>query len=142
MAASTSPASVKVAGLGKLTRDFGKLNRELQKELRDEMKDVADIVSRHAKRLAEMKGVRKSGKLIAGYSPTVRGSTAIVRNRRVRKGFPYPTVVEFRKRRGRDFGPRASLYPAIDEKQDEVIEAMGDMLDALAEKSNFRGDSL
>jgi hypothetical protein len=138
MAASTSGSSVKVRGLDRLVRDFGKMNRELQRELRDEIKDVADIVSRHAKRIAEMKGVRKSGKLISGYSPTVRGSTAIVRNRRVRRGFPYPTVVEFRRRRGREFGPQASLYPAIDEKQDEVIEALGDMVDNLAEKSNFR----
>jgi hypothetical protein len=136
-----APGSVKVRGLNQLVRDFGKLSKELQGEVRAELKSVAGRVANQAKAIAAAKGVRKSGKLIAGYSPTVRGSTAIVRNRRVRKGFPYPTVVEFRRRGASEYGPRASLYPALESKEQEITDAMGHMIDNLIANSNFRGET-
>lgn len=127
--------TIRVEGLAELRRDFGRISKALQDDLRDELKKAAGIVSDEAIDIADRKGLRDTGKLIKSIRPGTSGAKAVIRANAKRKGYTYGAVYEF----GRG-GKRAFLRPALDAKSDAVVDALGDLLDNLAEKpGGFRG---
>lgn len=131
---ATNP-KVTVRGLDPLLRDLGRASKELAKEVRGELKDgPGEVVAAEARRILKRKGHVKTGKAAKRTKPTVRRNTVIVRNTAVRKGFPYPTVLEYAGRGSSEFGPRAFLGPAIDSTERQVEEAFEDIVAGLFEK--------
>jgi hypothetical protein len=125
-------AAVRVQGLGPLVRDFGKMSRELRRDLQREIADSTGIVAREAKAVAEREGLRESGALIRSIKARVRGAVGFVQVGATRRGFPYPRRLEYESG-----GRRAFVGPALESKQEDVVEAMNDMLDRLASRNGF-----
>ena len=131
-------STVAVRGLDQLVRDFGKVSDQLKRDVQRELQDIALIVSDQAKENARSEGLDKSGRLIKGIRPRVRGATAIVEDRAKSKGrrFPYPGIYEFGVS-GRDRRRRPFLVPALDQKQGDVMRGLEDMLDRLTSQNGF-----
>jgi hypothetical protein len=127
--------AVRVAGLRELQSDFRKISRDLNKELRAELIDAADPVKVRAESLALAK-IRNmpSSPHWAGMRIGVSAAKASV--------FMVPQA----RARGRRGGARPNLKnllldramgPALEEKQNEVVEGVGQMLDNLAGANGF-----
>jgi hypothetical protein len=129
--------TIAVEGLDELVRDFRRMSPALAKGVREELKAVAGIVEEEARDVAEAKGLRDSGRLIRGTRRFAKASSAGVRNYARRKGFAYPMVYEYGGRGGGRSGPRAFLEPALDNKEEAVIEALDDMLGRLGTEHGF-----
>jgi hypothetical protein len=141
--AAGGAGGVRVNGLKELVRDFRKVERGLGREIRREIKSIAKIVSDEARRIALAKGLRDSGDLIKMTKPAIRGSTGLVRSSATRRGYPYPFIYEYGKRGASKTGPRAWVNPALDAKQDEVVEAFEDVLDKITSRAGLgRGGAL
>lgn len=135
-------STIRVEGLAQLIRDMDLVSKELSRDLRRELLDVARIVSDHARTsvvLREGLGPGQAGqdrkantgRLQRGIRPKMRGATAIVENRtKSRNGYPYPGIYEFGVS-GRARTRRAFLEPALDQKKDDVVRSIEDMLDRL-----------
>lgn len=135
--AKYSVASVDVHGLQALIRSFNRMDKSLGKELRKELKDVARIVSTEARDIALHKGLLDTGRLIRTTRPAVRGETALVRTTANNKGYQYPMIFEYGGRGETGIGPRAYLEPALQNKREDVIEALDEMLGRLASENGF-----
>lgn len=123
--------AVRISGLRELQRDFKKISRSLSKELRAELIKAADPVKDRAEALA-LSEIRNMPR-----SPDWAGMRVGVTAKSV-------YMVPFRKRR-RGTG-RANLKgllldramdPALDEKQGEIVESVGQMIDNLADRNGF-----
>jgi hypothetical protein len=127
--------SVRFKGLKELDRALGKADKDLRASLRDSLKDVASIVAVEARSIAQSKGLRQSGDLIAGIKPYALTGKAGVRSTAKHRGFGYPARLEFEGRGAvGTWGNRASLYPALDRKQDEVTNRTEKLLDDLVDE--------
>lgn len=118
-------ATIRVKGLNELVRVFGKLDKQLRRDLQRELQEAARPVAS----LAQQKLSSFPGAAVSGIRPRVKGSTAIVEQR---KG---PVT----GRRG-DFGSivmRRALVPARAEREPEVRKGIDDMLDKLAGNAGF-----
>ena len=125
-------ATVRVEGLDRLVRDFGRMSKQLRKDLQAELKDIAGHVADEAQSVAEREGLRDSGKLIRSIKPSVRGSTAYVRATATNRGFNYPRRHEFE-----NGGVRAFLHPALQQSTSKVEREIGRMVDRLADRNGF-----
>lgn len=137
--------TIRVQGLNALVRDFNRVASGLKADLQRELQDVAEIVSDEAKDIVQQEGLVDSGRLLKGIRPRVRGTTAIVENRaksprpktaraRTRGNYPYPGIYEYGRAGGKR---RPFLVPALDNKQEDVVEALEDMLDRLTSRNGF-----
>lgn len=129
-------STIQVSGLRELIRDFNKMDRELGRDVQRELQEVARIVSDEAKDVAQQEGLVDTGRLQRGIRPRVRGTTAIVENRAKNRGYKYPGIYEYGVS-GRDRKRRPFLEPALDNKQEDVVEALEDMLDRLTSRNGF-----
>ena len=138
---SARAGSIRVEGLSNLIRDFQAMDKEMARDLRRELIDIGNIVTEEAKDnqvpdqnlAAGQRGEddrRNTGKLQRGLRARMRGTTTIVENRAKRDGYLYPSIYEYGK--GRPF-----LEPALDAKTDEIVEALGDMIDRLTSANGF-----
>lgn len=117
--------TVRVQGLRELQRDFRRMSSELAKDLRSELREAGDIVRDDAR--PRMAGY--SGKTAAGFRTVVRARGVAVEQRLGRTTGKRP-----------DFGAlqmREALVPALDAKQDEVVDRLDRMLDHLAGENGF-----
>ncbi len=129
---------VRVRGLKQLDRALGKADKQLRKDLREQLRASAGIVAVEARGIAESKGLRASGDLISGIKPFALSGRAGVRSGAAHRGYEYPRRLEFEGRGGGEFGPRASLYPALENRSDDVLRATEQLLDDFAD--TFQGD--
>jgi hypothetical protein len=149
-----------VENLGGLTRAFKAAEGDLDKLLRKELKAIGAVVQQQAKRNAAAEGLRDTGALISGikvgysrgsvnvYSSAARRSsvsrrtfTKTKRNARVAMGFggganivnyPYPNRYEFEGRGSGPLGPRAFMYPALEQKREQIVGMFDDVLEKLS----------
>ncbi len=154
-----SDAQLIVSNLSQLNRAFKAAEGDLDKALRRELKLIGGVVQAQAKQNAAAQGLRDTGALINGikvgfsrgsvsiYETASRvssvGHTAYHREasaRRVasnltggggRVDYPYPIVYEFGGRGTGKLGPRAFMYPALEQKQQTVISMVEKMLDRI-----------
>lgn len=124
---------VRFQGLRALDRALGKADVDLRTGLRVELRTVAGVVAKEAQRIAEQKGLRRSGDLIRRIQPFALTGRAGVRSTSVHRGFPYPRRLEFENRGGSSYGPRATVLPAMDAKEDELVTLSEGLLDRFAE---------
>lgn len=119
-------ATVRVRGLKELQRDFRKMSARLDKDVNKELREAAKIVSDDAR----SRFSAYSGPSSMGIRPRVKGGgRAFVEQSRRRTTGQRP-----------DFGVlqmRKAFLPALDAKQEEVIERLDDMLGRLGGDYGF-----
>jgi hypothetical protein len=131
-------AAVRVEGLGRLIRDFRRLDRGLAREVQQELRSIAGFVADDARLAADAQGLRDTGKLISRIKPFYRGSTAGVRSGVMRRGYPYGGVYEYGLGR-----TRAYLEPTLQRDERQIVEAFEDLLDRMTSSAGFgRGGRL
>jgi hypothetical protein len=139
-------AKVEIVGLADLLRDLKRMPDDVQKVFASEMKDVAEIVAR----AAAVKVPSKSGNAIS--SIVSRGTTSGASVAEGGSSAPYMQWLDFGSRtprsgntrtegpwRGSGKGPTGGrfLYPAIEEKNAEIMDAAGKAVDKAAERAGF-----
>lgn len=122
---------VRFSGLRELDRALGKADKDLRTILRDDLKEVAEIVAVEARRIAQEKGLVRSGDMIRKIQPFSLVKGTGVRSSSIHRGYRYPRRLEFQGRDGEPYGPDASLLPAVDAKQAEVFAKAQLLLDRL-----------
>jgi hypothetical protein len=120
--------AIKIEGIQELMVACKRADSELKKGLQRDLKGIALLVATRAKSIAEAKGLRESGRLIASIRPGIQGSSAIVRDSANRAGFNYPAVYEYGHGKARAF-----LEPALEQSQPEVMAAVTVLVDRMAE---------
>lgn len=136
MALSGGPVNdvrVSFQGLAALDRALGKADKNLRTNLRGELKEVAGIVASAAQDIAEQKGLRRSGDLIRKIRPFAYAGRAGVTSTSIHRGYSYPRRLEFEGRGGLEYGPDATLLPALDAKGDELFDLASRLLDKFAD---------
>lgn len=155
-------------GLDQLVRDLRAMDREFgttgKTELQREIQKAADVVEEHARNVtipqAGMLGTTRRrrdrdgneyGKPRKRYRPGgtqrnmrgyVRGNTGIITNRAKRLGFRYPWMYEFGTSQRNTNPHRPFLYPALNDKRDEVMETLAEGIERVARKHGFRGGGI
>lgn len=135
--------SIRVEGLGKLIRDFQRMDKQLAGDLRRELVLIGEMVADETTNVQMpgeglaagqigQDGKRNSGRLERSIRARMRGSATIVEQRRGGRAgkYPYGAIYEYGK--GRPF-----LNPALEAKTEEVVEALDDMLDRLVSANGF-----
>lgn len=149
-----------------MDREFGTTGRT---ELQREIQKAATLVADHAKTVtipqAGMLGNERRrrdsrtgqlyGKPRKGYRPGgtqkrtrgyVRAGTGIVTVRsgggRYNAGFRYPWMYEFGTSQRNTDPHRPFLYPALNEKRDEIMETLAEGIERVARKHGFRGGGI
>lgn len=161
-------STVYIVGLDQLTRDLRAMDREFgttgRSELQREIQKAADVVADHARNVtipqAGMLGTTRRrrdrdgneyGKPRKRYRPGgtqrgvrgyVRGATGIVTDRAQRRGFRYPWMYEFGTSQRNTNPHRPFLYPALNDKRDEVMETLAEGIERVARKHGFRGGGI
>jgi hypothetical protein len=126
----------RISGLKELDRALGKADKTRRDGLRSWLREAADIAAVEAREVASSKGLRDSGDLISGIRPFALTGKAGVRSGAVHGGYAYPKRLEYEGRTGRRYGPNASLNPAVDRKEGEIIAKAEGLLDAIADDFN------
>jgi len=149
-----------VENLGGLNRALKAAEGDLDKLLRKELKAIGVVVQQQAKRNAAAEGLRDTGALINGikvgfsrgavtvYQTASRRSTVSAKTFRrsatrtrvasnISGGggtvdYPYPIVYEFGGRGSGRLGPRAFMYPALEQKQEQIVGMFDDVLERLS----------
>lgn len=122
---------VTFGGLREFDRALGKANKDLRTILRKDLKEVAEVTAERAREIAEQKGLVRSGDLVRKIQPFALVRGAGVRSSSVHRDYRYPRRLEFEGRGMNRYGPRASLYPAVDETKGEVFARAEKLLDRL-----------
>lgn len=139
-------AQVEIVGLSDFLRDLKQLPDHVQKEFATGMKDVAEVVARDAAKRVPSQSGNAIGSIVSKGTPTGAtvgegGSSA-----------PYMAWLDFGSRtprsgnsrmegpwRGSGAGPKGGrfIYPAIEAKTPEIIEAAGKVVDKAARQAGF-----
>lgn len=164
--------TVYIRGLDQLARDLQRMDREFgttgKTELQRELQKAATTVEQHARdstipqanmvgrtaRRRDRNG-NEYGKPRKWYKPGgtqnrvrgyVRKGTGIVTVRQGPKkyggGFRYPWMYEFGTSQRNTDPHRPFLYPALNEKRDEIMETLAEGIERVARKHGFRGGGI
>lgn len=164
---SGSRVAVRIEGLDQFVRDLRAMDRDYgttgRTEIQRELQAAAEIVANHARTVtAPMAGMvgtqarrvdrdgRAYGRPRKGYKPGrttrgssirayVRGAQGYVSVRAASRGFRYPFMYEFGTSQRNTNPHRPFLYPAIDEKRDEVMETLAASIDRVARRHGYKG---
>jgi hypothetical protein len=126
-----SQAIVRFDGLRELDRALGRTNKDLRAILRRDLKQDAEIVAVEARQIARSKGMVRSGDLVRMIQPFALVRGAGVRSSAVHRGYRYPRRLEYEDRGGGEYGPHATLLPAVEAKKAEIIARAELLLDRL-----------
>lgn len=130
---------VRVDGDTNFRLALAKAEGTLRRELDAGLKDIAVEVATRARGIAESKGLRITGDMIRAIQPYAARGVAGVSSTSEHRNFPYPRRLEFEDRGGASYGPRASLYPAVDASLGEISHAMERVLDRVEEDLDRKG---
>jgi hypothetical protein len=116
---------IEVEGYQQLVAAFAVMAKETKPAVRKGLKPSAVLVAQEGKAQAEQRGLVLSGALESGIKPSIRGTTAYVRDatmrtERANAPFSYPRLHEYAHG-----GERAFLRPALANKADEVTVVLG-----------------
>jgi hypothetical protein len=122
---------VRFSGLRELDRALGRADKDLRTILRRDLKEVADVVAVEARQIAQSKGMVRSGDLVRLIQPFALVRGAGVRSSATHRGYRYPRRLEFEDRGSSEYGPHATLLPAVEAKKGEVYAKAELLLDRL-----------
>jgi HK97 gp10 family phage protein len=139
--------SIRVEGLAELRKALARLGElDARNDLRDGLKKAADIVAQEAKSRVP----KRSGRAAGAVRATAGGNRAYVVGGK--KAVPYYGWLDFGGRTPRLGNPRSVgpwsgasggppkgrfIYPALDAKEREVVEAVGDSVQKAVRKAGF-----
>jgi phage gpG-like protein len=126
--------AVRVEGLGDFIADVRSMQPHVRKEIPKALKEGAKLVQRTGRPYV----ARKSGGLAADWRIGGGGKAVYLRNRK-----PYAGVIEFGgaiSPKGTQFqiSAQPSMTRALDEKQEQIVDAVGDALEAVAVRHGWR----
>lgn len=126
--------AIRIEGLTDLRRDLRAMGPDARKEVTTALKAGAVVVAAASGPLA----ARRSGKLAASFRAGAAGNSAFVRSR-----LPYAAVVEFGGRiapRGTpiQIRPHPAATRALATKEDQIVEKVGDAIDAVASRYGWK----
>lgn len=120
---------IEVQGLAQLRRDLRKVDKESVLEVRRTIREGARIVASEAASLS-------TGRVAAGFRGTTSGTRGVVRNPFLPARF---LEYGFHPRGGSTFvEPRSYVGRAIERREGDVINALGDGLDRAARSAGWR----
>lgn len=117
--------SVKVKGLRELQRDFRAISKEASKEVRESLREAAEPVRQEAQSLFSGVDARSA----AGYKVRVRQRGVAVEQSRRRTTGQHPEYGALQMRR--------ALLPALESRENDVVEGIEKALDRLADRRGF-----
>jgi len=117
--------TVRVRGLRELNRAFKQVDADLRKELRRELREAGALVADEARSLFEPVDPASA----AGYKVRVRQRGVAVEQSRRRTTGLHPEFGLLQMDR--------ALLPALDDKQDEVVAKVEDILDHVGDAAGF-----
>ena len=130
--------TVKVENLAQFRRDLRQLDKTVNRELTRSLRGAAEIVAARASALAP----RKTGTLAASYRGGAAGTRGYVRSR-----VPYAPVIEYGGSVGRGHSStrpgatyiraQAPVRRALEARQDEVVDAVGDAIERAARDAGW-----
>lgn len=124
--------TIAVEGLRGLMRVLKQMDATTRRQVRAKLRSAGKIVADEAKSLASSKMTPRSGELVRKIRVSVtQRSVAVVagalkRSPKYPGGYNYPKRHEFAKG-----GARAFMLPALEEKQEEVVQRFEEILDEL-----------
>lgn len=119
------------SGLRELDRALGRTDKDLRTILRNDLRAVAEIVAAEARHIAHEKDLVDSGDLVRMIQPFALVRGAGVRSSATHRGYRYPRRLEYENRDGAEYGPHATVLPAVEEKKGEVYAKAELLLDRL-----------
>lgn len=122
---------VQITGLRELQRDLKRADAELPKALRAGFKAVGTTVAEEAKRIAQSQGLVLTGRLVRSIRPSVRGTTAVIRDTATQRGFNYPVRYELGDRK------RPFLVPAVQRKEGEIVRDLEEVINKVLREANL-----
>lgn len=125
-------AQIKVEGLTELRRALKQAGADFPRRLRGANKVAAGIVAKDAKSKVPV----LSGRLQKSIGVRASSSSAFVKAGTASR-VPYARVIEFGWP-GHNIEPQPYLYPALQEKEPQVIETYEDLVDAITRAAGFR----
>lgn len=111
---------VRFSGLRELDRALGKANKDLRTVLRRDLKEAAAETAAKAQVIAREKDLVRSGDLVRKIQPFALASGAGVRSTSIHRGYRYPRRLEYEGRGSDEYGPLASLLPAVEQTKGEI----------------------
>lgn len=123
-----------VEGVKDLRRDMRALDRALPKELTKALKTAAEEVLPTARALTR----KRSGRLAASLKASGAGNRASIRST-----LPYANAIHWgtgarpHRRGPHNIAPNKSVVHAIDRHRDDVVDRLGDEIEALAERHGW-----
>lgn len=123
--------AIRIRGLRELNRDFKKISKDLGKELRSELKEAAEPVRSTAEKLAlgRIRNMPRSPHWAGMRVGVTAKSVYVVPQARRRGGSGRANLATLLLERAMD--------PALEQKQDEVVEKVDDMLGHLFSRNGF-----
>lgn len=142
--AKRNAGRVEIVGLDDLRRDLKNMPKDIQRTFNKEMKAAAEIVAAEARsRVPSKTGTAADGiSAVGGKDPGVKESRTPAYLRWLDFGSREPRSGNTRKEgpwRGSGAGPKGGrfLYPAFDDKWDEVLKATDDAVVKAAKQAEF-----
>lgn len=117
--------SVKVQGLRELRREFKRIDKDADKEVRDGLREAAQPVREEAANIF----ARYDARSAAGYRVSVRQRGVAVEQSRRRTTGQHPEFGALQMRR--------ALIPALERREDKVVEGVERVMDMLSRRSGF-----
>lgn len=122
-------AQARISGLRELQRALSKINREVANEVREELKKVAEPVRSDAEHRA-FSAIRNIGSVWSRMRTGVTMSSVyIAPSARRRGGSPRPNLGVLLL--------EEAMWPALEDKQESILDDVGDAFDRLAFRSGF-----
>lgn len=124
---------IRTEGVGQLLRALNKVDKDLRTKIRAALLSIAGLVAVEARQIAESKGLKQSGDLIASIRPGMRSGYAYLADTARHGGYNYPARIEFEKK----YGDRSFLGPAVEHRRVESMLALEAVLDRIVSEAGF-----
>jgi HK97 gp10 family phage protein len=124
--------TIAVEGLRDLMRALKEMDKTTRKEVRAKLREVGKIVADEAKSQATSKMTQRSGNLVRSIKVSVTQRSVSIVAGALKRSAKYPSGYNYPKRHEYGSGgKRAFMNPALEDKQEEVIERFEEILDEL-----------
>lgn len=124
--------TIAVEGLRDLMRTLKQMDTTTRRQVRAKLRSVGTIVADGARSIAGSKMTPRSGELVRKIRVSVTQRSVAVVARALKRSPKYPGGYNYPKRHEfANGGARAFMLPALEEKQEEVVQRFEDILDEL-----------
>jgi len=124
-------AMIETTGLAEARRMLVRMYPEVRRAWTIAMKGIAREVAGTASEIASEEIPKRSGDLLKGIKPSVRATTAMIRETAEHRGFNYPVRFEYG-----DYH-KPFMVPAIERRRAWVIEQLEGLIQLVVKSANI-----